>query len=169
MSRRAGVSGGFAFMFNVVVVAGIIITVADRHPGLPAAAPHPRGPGRAVLRRDVGALLLLRHARPADLLSDRALPVRRRASPQASTRPTRRWSICCRWSAASSPTAGSAAARRSPSARCCWSPATSPWRSRGRPATETLTYRGHDLRLPRWTAGWTTARSASRSAPAATR
>ena len=40
-------------------------------------------------------------------------------------RPTRRWSTCCRCSAARWRTGGSARARGLPSARCCWSPATS--------------------------------------------
>src|SRR5688572_3732625 len=42
---------------------------------------HPRpsqGPVRTVLRRDVGALFLLRDARPAHLLSDEALALFRR-------------------------------------------------------------------------------------------
>ncbi len=50
----------------------------DRRQAGAGSARPPEGPVHALLRRDVGALLLLRHARPADPLSDHALDVRRR-------------------------------------------------------------------------------------------
>ena len=58
---------------------------------------HPRGPCHPVLHRDVGALQLLRHARPADSLHDRsARPAAGWVSaprrPARSTGPTSRWS-----------------------------------------------------------------------------
>ena len=55
----------------------------------------------------------------------------------------------CRWSAASWPTATWARARRWRSARCCWWPATSPWRSRARRRPRSLTYHGraYDFRV----------------------
>ena len=84
-------------------------------------------------------------------------------SPAASTPPTPPWSIWCRWSAASWPTASWARARRSPSARCCWWPATSPWPSRGRRRTQMLTYHGATLRVPGERPDGRRARSSSRS------
>ena len=50
----------------------------DRDPEGTRIRRPPQGPLHAVLRRDVGALLLLRHARAADLLPDPALAVQRR-------------------------------------------------------------------------------------------
>ncbi len=86
-----------------------------RPPRRPAGAVcHPLRPSRrpvhALLRRDVGAVLVLRHAGPAGLLHDQGLPeVPATATPTRSTGPTRRWSTWRRSSAACWPTG-------------CWAP-----------------------------------------------
>src|SRR5579859_1066550 len=47
----------------------------DGRTGVPSTAPSSAGIADPILRRDVGTLFLLRHARPADLLSLPALPL----------------------------------------------------------------------------------------------